>query len=324
MEFKNDNKTLVDKIVDKMQCKRSSARTYASTIRRIGTTFSGEYKKSLKFLEEKGLLAKIKKHDSSLHTKRNLVNGVIIGLKLLDEEALSRPFHKYLLELNKAVDERSKSGELTEKQLAKTISWEKVVKLRKLLAKQLRLSQAMKRKEVGPRDMKVVNEHLAVCVMSMTPPTRLDWATVSFHNKKGFANIKEKNQNYLVFRRGAVVIYWNNFKTVGKIGSVSHELPKPLATILRRHAKFMREHFPDNDRLFLNSRLEPMSRQTFGKLLENLFFRYFKKKISVSALRRIYLSSKYSHSKILEAQEDAKKMLHSVKTAQSHYIKETK
>jgi len=65
-----------------------------------------------------------------------------------------------------------------------------------------------------------------------------------------------------------------------------------------------------------------MTRQNLGKLLEALFNRYYKKKISVSALRRIYLSSKYSHSIIREARKDAKLMHHSADVAADFYVKE--
>ena len=232
-------------------------------------------------------------------------------------------YHKYLLELNKQVDEKNKSGVLTEKQLQKTVSFDKVVKLRKHLGKKLRLSQAMERKKITGKDLKVINQYVILCCYSMTAPVRLDWASVTYHNKKGFENIKEKTGNYLVLRKSSVTVYWNQYKTSKIHGSTSTELPKDLSRVLRKHCKFMRTHFPDSNHLFLNSRFEPTTRQSLGKLLETLFFSYFKKRISVSALRRIYLSSKYRKLN-LEAADDAKKMMHSVKVQQQHYVKDIK
>ena len=155
----------------------------------------------------------------------------------------------------------------------------------------------------------------------MTSPVRRDFATVTYHNKRGFANIREKTGNYLVLRKSSVTVHWNDYKTKKTHGSVSTELPKPLARILRRHCRFMTKHFPDSNNLFLNARFEPMTRANLGKLLENLFFSYFKKKISVSALRRIYLSSKYFKIQ-KEAKEDAKNMMHSTSVQQKNYIKQ--
>ena len=323
MDFKNDNKPLVNRIFNHKNIKaaRSSSRTYASTIRRVGNAFGGGYKPDLMWIKQPFLLQKIKKHDSSLNVKRNLVNAMIIAFKLEPHDKLSEKFHKYLLELNKQVDESNKSGILSEKQLKKTISFDKVVKLRKHLGKKLRLSQAMERKKIGSKDLKVINQFVILCCYSMTAPVRLDWASVTYHNKRGFANIKEKGGNYLVLRKSSVTVYWNQYKTSKIHGSTSTELPKDLARVLRKHCKFMKNHFPDSNSLFLNARFEPMTRQNLGKLLENLFFSYFKKRISVSALRRIYLSSKYL--KITkEAKEDARKMMHSVGVARAHYVKE--
>ena len=323
MKFENSNKKLVDRIHShpKIRAARSSARTYASTIRRVGEQFGGGYKDNLQFLNKPELLEKIKKHDSSLSVKRNLVNAVICGLKLNPNEKLAEKYHKYLLELNRQVDEHNKSGKLTKKQSEKMIPWARIVKLQKHLAKSIRLSQVYKQKSVGARDLRSINQYVALSCYVLTPPVRLDWASVTFHNKKGFANIKEKTGNYLVVTRNTVTVYWNAYKTFRHHGPLSNVLPKDLSRILRRHVRFMKIVFPNNERLFLNSRFEPLTRQNLGKLLETLFNNFFKKRISVSALRRIYLSSKYSHSVIREARKDAELMHHTVSEAQNSYIK---
>ena len=322
MKFENNNKTLVDRIHTVCKCARSSARTYASTIRRVGDQFGGGYKKDLKFLHKPEIMEKIKKLDASLAVKRNLSNAVIIGLKLEPHAKLNDKYHAYLLELNKQVDTHAKSGKLTDKQIAKMISWDKIIKLRKLLAKKLRLSQAMKRKDVTASSLKLVNSFVLLACYTMTPPVRLSWSTVTFHNQKGFHNIGDKTGNYLILRKQSVSVNWNSYKTQKHHGSVTTELPKPLARILRRHCKWMKQHFPNNSRLFLNTRFEPMTRQNLSKTLENLFYSFFKKRISVSAIRRIYLSSKYKHSIVSEARRDANSMLHTVSEAQNSYIKE--
>ena len=325
MKFENTNKSLVDRIHKhpKIKAARSSARTYASTLRRVGDQFGGGFKDNLNFIEKPELLEKIKKHDASLSVKRNLINAVICGFKLNPNQKLSEKYHKYLLQLNRQVDEHNKSGKMSKTQSDKMIPWDKIVKLRKHLEKSIRLSQVYKQKTVGARDLRAINQYVALSCYVLTPPVRLDWGTVSFHTKAGFQNIPEKTGNYLVVTRNSVVVYWNSYKTFKHHGPLSTVLPKDLARILRRHVRFMKTVFPDNDRLFLNSRFEPLTRQNLGKLLETLFNNYFKKKISVSTLRRIYLSSKYSHKLILEARKDAKAMHHTVAEAANSYIKQT-
>ncbi len=323
MNFEKKNTTLVDKIHKhpKIRAARSSARTYASTLRRVAEQFAGGFKDDLSFLDKPGLLDKIKKYESSLNVQRNLVNACIIGFKLNPNEKLSAKFYKYLLELNRKVDERNKSGKMSKTQADKMVPWPNIIKLQKLLEKRVRLSQIYKQKSVGARDLNALNQYVALSCYVLTPPIRLDWSTVIFTSKRGFENIKEKTGNYLVVTKSKVTAYWNSYKTVKHHGSLTDVLPTKLAKVLRRHVRFMKVAFPNNNRLFLNSRFEPMSRQNLGKLLESLFNTYFKKKISVSALRRIYLSSKYQHKLIVEAREDARKMHHSPSVAANFYVK---
>ena len=126
MNFENSNKELVDRIFNHPNIKaaRSSSRTYASTLRRVGNEFAGGFKTDLNWIKQPLLLAKIKKHSGSLNVKRNLINAVIIAFKLEPNDKLSAKFHKYLLELNKLVDEKNKSGVLSEKMQSKMIPWD--------------------------------------------------------------------------------------------------------------------------------------------------------------------------------------------------------
>ena len=297
---------------------------------RVGNLFGkNKYKPDLKFLLEEGLLKKLQNFETTVHSRRNLTNAIIIGLKVLGGNVkVAEKFRKYLLELNRKVDEQASSGKLTKKQQEKTIPWDQIVKLRKLLAKQLRLSQAMKRKTVGKRDLKLLMEYLAICCMTLHPPTRLDWGVCHFYYGKSIGKLDEntkKTQNYVIIRKSSVTAIWSQYKTVGKYGQLTHELGKPLAKVIRAHCKFLKTVYPKNTALFLNKKAEPMSRSSFQKLLEGLFFRYFHRKgISVSTLRRIYLSDKYSHKAILEAKHDSERMMHSRRTAEKHYIKQGK
>jgi hypothetical protein len=91
----------------------------------VANEFAGGYNKDLKWIEQPVLLQKIQKHTGSLNVKRNLVNAVIIAFKLEPNDKISAKFHKYLLELNKQVDERNKSGVLSDKMKNKTAPWKK-------------------------------------------------------------------------------------------------------------------------------------------------------------------------------------------------------
>ena len=111
MKFENTNKDLTDRIFTTVKCKRNSARTYSSTIVRVANLLGGGYTQDLKFLKTDNLLEKLKRYDASLHTKRNLTNAILIALKLEPNAKMSEKYRKYLLSLNKLVDEQAKSTE---------------------------------------------------------------------------------------------------------------------------------------------------------------------------------------------------------------------
>lgn len=321
------NKELTDKIQKVQNCKRSSARTYASTIRRLGNEFRGQgkgYTKDLSWVHNKTILEKIKKYQSTVNVKRNLVNGMIIALKIRPNKVLSDAYNTYLQKLNTDVDNLAKSGKLTEKQQARWLTWQKIVGLRRLLARKVRLSQAYKRAKLNSKDFKLISQYFILCLYTMTSPVRNDWALVTFHSVKGFENIGHRDNNYLVQRKSGYQVYWNQYKTSKKYKEVVLDIPKNLEKIIRKHIKYLKKWFPDNNRLLLNSRFEPMSRISLTKFLQSMFFSYFRKKIGTSHIRTIFLSHKYSHKADEERKNVAREMLHSEETQQKFYVKEKK
>ena len=320
------NKELTDKIQNVQKCRRSSARTYASTIRRLGNNFRGagkQYTKDLSWVHNKEILERIRKFDATLNVKRNLVNGMIIALKIKPNKTLSDQYMEYLQKLNTEVDARAKSGVISEKMQARWLSYTKIMGLWRLLARKVRLSQAYKRDKLVARDFKQISQYFILSLYVLTSPVRNTWASVTFHNQKGFENIGKRDANYLVIRRSGIQVYWNAFKTSGKMKEVVLDVPKKLEKVIRKHVKYLKKWFPENNRLLLNSRYEPMSSVSLTKFLQSLFYSYFRKRIGSSQIRSVFLSHKYSHEADQERKKVAREMLHSVDT-QKFYIKKGK
>ena len=320
------NKELTDKIQKVQDCRRSSARTYASTIRRLGNNFRGAgkaYTKDLSWVHDKEILERIKKFESTLNVKRNLVNGMIIALKIRPNKILADQYMEYLKKLNTQVDERAKSGVISEKMQQRWLSYKKIMGLWRLLARKVRLSQAYKREKLVARDFKLISQYFILSLYVLTSPVRNTWASVTFHSQKGFENVGKRDANYLVLRRSGLQVYWNAFKTSSKMKEVVLDVPKKLATVIRKHVKYLKKWFPENDRLLLNSRYEPMSSVSLTKFLQSLFYSYFRKRIGSSQIRSVFLSHKYSHEADQERKKTAREMLHSVST-QKFYIKKGK
>ena len=315
------NVELVDRVQQTLKCKRSSCRTYASTIKRVAREFGRGFNMDMKWAHDTKIIGKIKKYDTTLNVKRNLVNAMMIALKLHENDTLYKQYSTYLVELNKQVDDFAKTGKLTDKQQKNFLSYDKIIKLRRLVGRKLRLSQAYKREKVIPRDFKLITQWIVLNLYTQLPPVRLSWATVSFHNEKEIGNARQQLGNYLAIRRGGWRVYWNDHKSMKTHGTVEVEIPKSLERILRPYIRYLKKHFPDNSQLLLNSRFEPMSRPSLSLFLQNMFYTHFRKRIGTQAIRRIFLSHKY-RSKDIERAEVARQMLHTEATQKLHYVKD--
>ena len=96
------NVALVDFLEKHKGCKRSSCRTYASTLMRIHRDFSKKkFNKDLKWLSQEAavILTGIKKL-SNVNIQRNLIGTGLVGLNILGDKKNSEVWNKYLKILN--------------------------------------------------------------------------------------------------------------------------------------------------------------------------------------------------------------------------------
>ena len=98
-------------------------------------------------------------------------------------------------------------------------------------------------------------------------------------------------------------------------------IPKKLQTLLKKHIKFLKKHFPDNDHLLLTQTGTPLSRNGLTKFLQRLFYKHFRKKISTSALRSIFLTHRFDKKQLEEQREVAVAMHHTPDVARDFYVK---
>ena len=66
----------------------------------------------MKWAHDTKIIGKIKKYDTTLNVKRNLVNAMMIALKLHENDTLYKQYSMYLVELNKQVDDFAKTGKI--------------------------------------------------------------------------------------------------------------------------------------------------------------------------------------------------------------------
>ena len=324
MAIVQKNKTLSDIIQRKRGVSRNSARTWASTLRRINREFSDEpWNINLKWLKDESILAKMKKLNN-LTIKKNLGVAAVTGLLILNEKALKKKYSEWLLVVNLSMEKDKKNQLMSDRQKKNYIDWKDIVKLRGVLAKEAHLKKWFVKK-LSKKEFMKLQRLIVLSLYTENSPIRLDFAEMRVIGEKEFKKLKKSNlnTNFFVLQRGKYKFYFWKFKT-----AKFHDLPvviglsKKLVTILKKYANVLKRRFGDEDLYLLyNSQGKPMNRNSLSKFLTSTFVNAFDKRISASMLRTIFLSHKYRETDILEREATAHDMLHSRRTAEMHYIK---
>ncbi len=325
--FNVKNVGLTDKIMNKRKCKRSSCRVYSSNLRRMNKEFSKKpFTITLEWLKKdaKTILEKIKRL-GNINQQRNFMSAGLIGFDVLNDTENRAIWNEYLKKLNKKKAEMQRSGDMTSKQKAKYIDWKEILKLKRLLGREVNLARLYTRQNVSKKDFNKVQRYLLLMLLTELPPNRNDYADVTIISEKKFDKLDNKtSENYLVTARGGYKILWNRYKTASTYGKILVFVPKYSKTLQRllvKHVKYLRKHFPENDALLLNQNFGRLSRNALTKYLQRMFKQYFKKNISTTALRQIFLTSKYNKKALEEQQETSRLMGHSMKTQIADYVK---
>ena len=321
------HRELSDKIQKMRDCARSSCRVYSSNLHRIHREFLPKTKwaHNMKWLHENAdkLLAKLKKVEN-LHTQRNLLAAAIVGLEIANNTKKKESYVKQIGVLNEKFRDRAQSGEMTEKQVAKYVNWKSILRLRRLLTRTVNLGKYYSRKKLSKNEFVTMQQNLVLHLYTVLPPVRNDWSDVRFLSEAewdSLANEEKKSSNNLVMARGGYRMYWAKYKTVKKHGVLMQVVPKGLQTLLKKHIKFLKLHFPDNEFLILSRSGEPLSRNGLTKFLQRLFYKHFRKKISTSALRSIFLTHRFDKKELEQQREIAIAMHHTPEVARDFYVK---
>ena len=314
---------LSDRIQKERGCKRSSARVYSSNLSRLHREFCShtKYAQDLKWLDgnHKPLLKKLKLVEN-LNTQRNLLAASLVGFDLLKNTAARDPYVAQIAKLN----EKQTGAARTPKQEAKFVDWSKIIKLRRLLTRTVRLGKYYTRKKLLRREFQVLQQNMVLHLYTQIPPVRNDWSTVRFMTSSQWDDLTEEEKttdNILVMGRGAYHVYWADYKTVKKHGVIQQVIPKVLQSLLKKHIKYLKLHFPENDHLLLSSTGTPMTRNGLTKFLQRLFYTHFRTKTSTSALRSIFLTHKFDKKALDEQRDIAKAMHHTPAVAREFYVK---
>lgn len=290
----------------------SSLKLYSSNIKRLN---DGEIPKNLNFLKEfDTIIKKLEKYKPN--TQRSYLISIVSLLK--EEPKMKKHYDKYyelMMQYNKDLQTNT---EKSESQKTNWIDQEDVLKTYDEL--KTVVFPLIEKKKLTEREY---NDFLSFVILSLyclQPPRRNADYQLCLVVKKYDAESFDKKFNYLDLTSWK--FYFNNYKTAGtykcQVVDVNDDLKDVLQTYLTKISP-LRAELKKKQPIYLLSNYEGQP-LTAINAITRILNKIFGKKIGVSMLRNIYLTSKYS-GKISQLNEDATAMGTSSNTIQNQYVK---
>jgi hypothetical protein len=287
---------------------QSSINLYLRNLKKLngGNDFS-----SLTFLKDvNATLEKI--NDLKDNTKRQYLISIVSSLNSFGDKykTLANKYYKVMIETAKKIS-ATPTIEPSEAQKENWMDWKDVLEVYGNLKSGINLTK----KKITEAEYNKLLEHLILSLFVLTPPRRnLDYLKMDI----AFKNTADKERNYFDPKTNKFI--FNVYKTDNKYGEqvidVPQELLEALVEFMRYHPLVKKKN-PENVPLLVNYSGVPFKAQN---AITRILNKIFKKNISSSMLRHIYLSSKYG-PELKEREKDASLMAHSVQQA-TGYIKD--
>jgi len=264
--------------------------------------------KSLKFLTDfKNIKSKIEDLDKALSTKISYLTAICAVLKSNKKYTkLHKNYVELSLEMAKPLSAELDNNEKNEKQKASIVASKEIVDIRQSLNAII---------EAGDAPWPTYMQHLALCLYTLMPPRRnRDFSEMVIVLDE--PAVLSKDLNYFVISEGLFI--FNNFKTSAVYGSQKLRVSEELSDVLDR---YLQEYF----RIVKIQEIPFLLANEEGKKLQiknsmtRLLHKAIGKEIGSTALRHIYLSSKYAET-LVQQKADSIAMSHSLSMARQ-YIK---
>jgi hypothetical protein len=214
-------------------------------------------------------------------------------------EAQREVYSKKVKTLADALYAVAKKQELTPKEQEKFIEWKDILKVRDTS------------KPEDADDFFAYQDFIILCLYTMLPPLRADYAPMLVFDKK--QGKKEPEGNYMVLNKKPHIVM-KNYKTQNTFGRVEIKLPEPLAAYLEEFWMFCGS--TNGMPLLWNSKHEPMNEDNLSERVIAIFEKKAGKRCGISMLRHSYITMRRSGKEmsIREKEDLAHSMLHSTLT----------
>lgn len=287
----------------------SSRKLYTFNLTKLN---GGKDIKNLNFLAKPEILSKL--DGMNPNTKRTYIIAIVSSLKDRPESKYKKLYNKYyelLVEINKDLKtNNTKSEKQEENWLSQDAVKEKCDSLMEVV------DEIGKKRKLSEGEYDKLLKAVILGLYCLQPPRRNKDYTDMVVVKK----LPESNDyNFLDLSKMEWV--FNNYKTKKTYQQVKQEIPDELQRVIKMYLKY----HPYSKQIKSGEPVPFLMTQD-GKAIDSstdmtrMLNKIFGKKVGVSMLRNIYLTSKYG-DQAKELAEDAKDMGTSVDTASKHYIK---
>lgn len=267
----------------------STAKEY---MKRLQIANNGKEITSLTFCKDIPTVLGHIKHYSD-NTRKSIIAAIIVAIKTKKWNALAAKYYKHMMETVKEDD-----GKLTEKQKEAWMSWEDVIKVRDA---------------INTESFDGLQQYFLLCLYTMNAPRRnVDYQVM--HYVEHYSDTMDNKKNYMT-QCGLMV--FNVYKTSYSYGRQMVQAPPEFLPVLHKYV--MRHPLKDEKEFPL---LVTKFNKAYGSgaSITGILNRIFSpKKIGVSMLRHIYLTTKYKGT-LTSMAKDAKNMAHST-GEQRNYVR---
>ena len=275
---------------------------------------------SLEFLEDIDKVLDALK-EKSMQTIKNYLVPVVISLSSEDKyKTLIEKYNMKIKELQDKILDIYDKNEKSEKQEANWINHEEVLKLLRKLKKETKELFEKPMDKLNNKEKDLIQQYLIIYLYSgkSLPVLRNDYAEMKVVDED---EKMSDNKNYLVIKKkGNPYFKLNAFKTSKYKGE--QEIPIKDIELKKLINKWLK--IQGTDYLLINTKdYTPMTANGITKYLNKIFQKHYKKNVSSSLLRSIYITKQYENPKltISEKKKLAEEMLHSKNVSESVYNK---
>ncbi len=296
-------------------------KTYISNLQNLHKVINNKKDiDSLEFLEDIDKVLDALK-EKSMQTIKNYLVPVVISLSSEDKyKTLIEKYNMKIKELQDKILDIYDKNEKSEKQEANWINHDEVLKLLRKLKKETKELFEKPMDKLNNKEKDLIQQYLIIYLYSgkSLPVLRNDYAEMKIVDED---EKMSDNKNYLVIKKkGNPYFKLNAFKTSKYKGD--QEIPIKDIELKKLINKWLK--IQGTDYLLINTKdYTPMTANGITKYLNKIFQKHYKKNVSSSLLRSIYITKQYENPKltISEKKKLAEEMLHSKNVSESVYNK---